>query len=105
MLIFRPVEDELSGGYLFQFFQCQNFRNQRDAITSGSAQPQLPIHSLKQAKLLLPSLITQKNIVVEIEAEQTLVDANRELIERFEKKIQNTLSRVWSEDHQDPAGA
>ena len=31
-------------------------------------------------------------------AQQALVDANRELIERFEKKIQATISRVWGED-------
>ena len=28
----------------------------------------------------------------------SLVVANRELIERFEKKIQATLARVWGED-------
>jgi type I restriction enzyme M protein len=35
--------------------------------------------------------------VAEIEAEQALVGANRELITRFEKKIQATLARVWGE--------
>jgi type I restriction enzyme M protein len=39
----------------------------------------------------------QRAIVVGIEAEQELVAANRELIERFEKKIQGTLGRVWGE--------
>jgi len=34
----------------------------------------------------------------EIEAEQALVTANRELIARFEKKIRATLARVWGED-------
>ena len=37
----------------------------------------------------------QQQIVAEIEAEQALVAANRELIARFEKKIQATLARVW----------
>ena len=41
---------------------------------------------------------TQQQIVVEIEAERALVAANRELIERFEKKIQATLAPVWGED-------
>ncbi|MEI6703037.1 MAG: restriction endonuclease subunit S, partial [Deltaproteobacteria bacterium] len=45
----------------------------------------------------LPPLNTQQQIVAEIEAEQSLVNANRELIERFEKKIQATLARVWGE--------
>jgi hypothetical protein len=42
-----------------------------------------------------PPLATQQAIVAEIEAEQALVNANRELITRFEKKIQVTLARVW----------
>lgn len=46
----------------------------------------------------LPSLPTQQAIVAEIEAEQALVNANRELIERFEKKIQATLARVWGSE-------
>ena len=46
----------------------------------------------------LPPLDTQQAIVAEIEAEQALVAANRELIARFEKKIQSTLARVWGEE-------
>lgn len=33
-----------------------------------------------------------------IEAEQTLAAPNRELIARFEKKIQATLARIWGEE-------
>ena len=95
MLIFRPDENKLSGNYLFHFFQSKNFKDQRDAIVSGAAQPQLPIRSLIDIKLPLPPLETQKAIVAEIEAEQALVNANRELIERFEKKIQTVLNRIW----------
>ena len=98
MLIFRPDTTKLSGSYLFHFFQSQNFQVQRDAIVSGAAQPQLPIRSLNEAKIPLPPLTTQQAIVAEIEAEQTLVAANRELIERFEKKIQTTIARVWGEE-------
>jgi type I restriction enzyme M protein len=38
----------------------------------------------------------QRAIVAEIEAEQALVNANRELIRRFEAKIKTTIDRVWS---------
>jgi type I restriction enzyme M protein len=51
----------------------------------------------------LPPLATQQAIVAEIEAEQALVAANRELITRFEHKIQSTLSRIWGEDETNPA--
>ena len=36
--------------------------------------------------------------MAEIEAEQALVAGNRELIARFERKIQATLARVWSDE-------
>jgi type I restriction enzyme M protein len=97
MLIFRPDQHKLTSAYLFHFFQSLNFSSQRDAIVSGSAQPQLPIRNLNEAKIPLPPLATQQQIVAEIEAEQALVAANRELISRFEKKIQATLARVWGE--------
>ena len=54
-------------------------------------------NTLRTLQIPLPPLATQQAIVAEIEAEQALVAANRELIARFEKKIQATLARVWGE--------
>ena len=67
-------------------------------------QPNLSIVDLKKLEIPLPPLATQQAIVAEIEAEQTLVAANRELIARFEKKIQATLARVWGENTPEPSG-
>ena len=50
---------------------------------------------LKESRIAVPPLETQQAIVAEIEAEQALVEANRELIDRFEKKIQAAIARVW----------
>ena len=36
-------------------------------------------------------------LVREIEAERQLVEANRKLIEIFEKKIQEKLAEIWGE--------
>lgn len=44
------------------------------------------------------SRATQHSIGAEIEAQQMPLAVNRELIARFEKKIQATLARVWGED-------
>ncbi len=52
---------------------------------------------LSETQIALPSLAEQQAIVAEIEAEQKLVAANRELITRFEHKIQTTLARIWGE--------
>jgi type I restriction enzyme M protein len=74
-----------------------------DHIVFGAAYKALTIEKLKEFKIPLPDLSTQQAIVAEIEAEQALVLANRELISRFEKKIQATLARIWGED--EPAAA
>ena len=47
----------------------------------------------------------QNHIVAEIEAEQALVNANRELIDRFEKKIEDTLARIWGDADPDTVEA
>ena len=69
-----------------------------DHIVFGAAYKALTIEKLKEFKIPLPPLATQRAIVAEIEAEQALVAANRELITRFAQKIQATLARVWSEE-------
>jgi len=67
-----------------------------EQYVTGAAQPKLTQQALNKLKVPLPPIETQKAIVAEIEAEQRLVAANRELIIRFEKKIRATIGRVWS---------
>ena len=55
-------------------------------MMSGVAIRKLTFTELDQAQIRLPPIQDQKKIVQDIEAEQSLVAANRELIERFEKK-------------------
>ena len=67
-------------------------------IAPQAAQKNINIAILKDMAIPLPSLATQQAIVAEIKAEQSLIKANRELIERFEKKIRGVVGRVWGED-------
>ncbi|WP_263772821.1 N-6 DNA methylase [Propionivibrio soli] len=70
-----------------------------EEFVTGAAQPKLNQDALSRIPIPIPDdLATQQAIVAEIEAEQKLVAANRELIARFEKKIQATLARVWGEE-------
>ena len=68
-----------------------------DKVNVQSGVPGLNRNDAYRKIMALPSLETQQAIVAEIEAEQALVDANRELIARFEKKIQDAGGRVWGE--------
>ncbi len=60
-------------------------------------QPSISQTTVYEREISLPPLATQRAIVAEIEAEQALVNGNRELIVRFERKIQTTLARVWGD--------
>ena len=52
---------------------------------------------LKEYPIRFPDVDVQQAIVAEIEAEQALVGGNRDLIARFEKKIDAAMARVWGE--------
>ena len=69
-----------------------------NTIAPQSAQKNINIQILKTIELPLPPIETQKAIVADVQSDQTLVDSNRELAERMEKKIQAAIGRVWGED-------
>ena len=57
--------------------------------------PKLMNKEVVRIPIPVPSLSAQVAIVDDLHAERTLVEANRELIKRFEKKIQDCIARVW----------
>lgn len=98
MLIFRSDNSVLLSNYLYYFFQSENCQSQFKRIVSGAAQPQLPIRSLKSAIVPLPTIDAQNRVVAQIEKEQALVNANKQLIEIFEQKIKERIAKVWGEE-------
>jgi type I restriction enzyme M protein len=53
---------------------------------------------LVRVSIPIPPLEAQRQIVAEIEAERALVEANRKLVEIFEKKIQDKLAEIWGKE-------
>jgi type I restriction enzyme M protein len=84
--------------YLATYMLSDTFNERIRGYYERASIPKINRSQLFETQISLPPLATQQAIVAEIEAEQALVRANRELIERFEKKIQATLARVWGED-------
>lgn len=66
----------------------------RDFVT-GAAQPKLSQANMNRIPIPFPPLDVQRRIVAEIEAEQVLVEANRDLIARMEAKIKAKLAEIW----------
>ena len=82
------TDDKLDPKYLFHALKV------RPIVPDGYQRHFL---KLKEYQFPLPPLEVQKEIVTEIEAEQLLINANREIITKFEKKIEAVLASVWSD--------
>jgi restriction endonuclease S subunit len=97
MLIMRPNKKNIMPEYLFLFLQSSHAKSQINKLISGAAQPQLPIRNFINLQIPIPTIKEQTIIVEKIKHEQALVDANRELIEVFEAKVERKLAEVWGE--------
>lgn len=67
----------------------------KSVANSTRKDPNITKTDVLNFKFPLPDLPTQRAIVAEIEAEQALVNANRELIRRMEAKVKAAIDRVW----------
>jgi len=105
IFVIQPVVETVIPAFYINIFRSATFNDKVMSQIKGAQLPRVGWSSFAGISIPLPPLATQQAIVVEIEAEQTLVNANRELIARFEKKIQTTLARVWGEDEPVPAEA
>jgi type I restriction enzyme M protein len=99
--VLRPIREKLMDLFLITALNAMDLSQ----YITGVTVPKLNQEKLRGIPIPLPPLATQQAIVAEIEAEQALVAANRELITRFEKKIQATFARVWDEDEPAPSEA
>jgi type I restriction enzyme M protein len=92
-----PDRKIMIGSFLKDLLLTKTLQDRIQAHKSGTTVYGIKASVLKQIEIPVPPLPTQRAIVAEIEAEQALVAANRELIARMEKKIQATLARIWGD--------
>ena len=93
LLKLTPTE-RVSGLFLKLWMESSNFQQSLSESTYGAAIRNVAsVKTLKGLLLPLPPLAVQQEIVAEIETEQALVNANRELIERMEGKIRAAIGR------------
>ena len=92
------IKNGINADYLVYILRDRvaNFKN----VSQGSTIQGVTKKQLSELQIPLPSLETQQAIVAEIEGERAIVSANRELIERFERKIRDAVGRVWGEGRQ-----
>jgi hypothetical protein len=91
------TREDVSARYIHQVIASPAYRAKISAVCGGTSGSMKNISkpALLGIEVPLPRFETQQAIVAEIEAEQALVDANGQLIARFERKIETAIARVW----------
>ena len=88
-----PITKELLPSFLY----CWLVGFDLSLWASDGQPPSMRKTVVEQHEIPLPPLAVQQSILEGIEAEQTIVEANRELIQRLDGKIQAAIARVWEE--------
>ena len=68
------------------------------SMMGKGAYPSINQSDVAAVKIPLPPLTVQQQIIAELRDEETLVQANRELVKRFERKIETSIAQVWSRE-------
>lgn len=86
---------KVENAYLYYYLQTPDAFSQADKSATGMAQRTVSLNSLRGFIIPLPPHEIQRNIVLQIEKEQELVNANKQLIEIFEQKIKDRIAKIW----------
>ena len=84
--------------FLYSLLASASVAQQAEKAATGVAQKTIALGALRNFIVPVPPIEIQRAIVAEIEAEQALVNANKQLISRFEAKIKTTINGVWGND-------
>jgi len=103
MVILRADQRELLPEYLYQFMRSNVFRNQMRSLTTGSAQPQLPIRDINRIEMPLPPLPEQKDIAHILGALDDKIELNRQMNQTLEA-MARAIFKSWFVDF-DPVHA
>ena len=105
LALIKPRPESVDSRYLECFLNSDGAHAQAKSRSKSGTVTNLHLVDIRTIQIPLPFLAKQQQIVAEIEAEQALIAANRELIERFEKKISAAIGRVWVKTEPDAAKA
>lgn len=83
--------------YLKHILDSEYFSRYYQSQASGSTQKFISLGFIRSIKIPLPQIEIQQKIVSQIENEQKLVNANKELIAIYEQKIKDRIGKVWGE--------
>jgi type I restriction enzyme M protein len=91
-------KESLKSGWIYQLLFTDLLQDQMIGQMGKGAYPSINSNDVKNLKIPLPPLEVQEQIVADIEAEQNIVNANKEFMEKMEKKVEAKIGEVWGEE-------
>ena len=95
--ILHPKEDIVDSGFLFYTMLNRDFYAKADAVAIGAAQRTVSLGSLRNIKIDVPSLESQKHIADILSAYDDLIENNQKQIKLLEEAAQR-LYKEWFVD-------
>ena len=97
---FRPPKELIITKFLYYYLSSKYFLDKKDNLSGGATQKAINDSSLKQIKILLPSLSKQRIIVSEIDVLFAEIDKHKKLdeakLEKNESLIQNFIDKIFT---------
>lgn len=103
MLIIRPDPSVFCPEYVYWLFRSDVIQDQIKRFRSGTAQPQLPISSIKKFEIPLVDIKTQKKIAAILSALDEKIAINRAINDNLEQQV-SALYQSWFEDFEPSNG-
>lgn len=97
LFLVTPETEELDKSYLYYYLNSDLAQNYLKQAMAGGAMPALSFGIVKELEIFIPPLEIQRQIVEKIEAESVLVESAKKLIEIYEQKTKDVLSKLWAE--------
>lgn len=96
------LKDGIEPLYIGYLFKSEFHSKLMKSTGRGASITNLSQDILNNIRIPVPTIEIQREIVAKLEKEQSLVNANKELISIFEQKIKDRIGKVWGETAPNP---
>jgi len=86
---------KITNDFLFYYLSSEYVQSYFKRITAGGAMPALSFKTVEVVQIPIIPVEEQKLIVSQIEKEQQLVNASKELFKIYEQKIKDEINKLW----------
>jgi len=102
--VLRPIKERLESRYLYYYTRTIPFIGYLVNLATGASYPAVSDKIVKSNKIPLPSLETQKRIVVLLDQAQELIDKRKEQITLMDQLVQSLFYDMFGDPVTNPKG-